>query len=711
MSRSATDPVGSDELMSALAECFAKEQGAEQIAPEHRGLASACLQTIARHGFEVRAAPSTAQRTITASTSVESSERLQSSARLRDVLNVWREVSRSDTAESADVYAQIGERVLTAGEPLLAYDILKSGLKHWPDHLRLRQLRALALARSGAPRPAARWLRELIAAGHEDDETLGLLARTCKDLWETETDPATRRASLSDAHRLYRQGYDYAVREKSVDGAIYNGINAATTALLLGDKDVATRLAREVAEACKTRLDLQSDYWSLATLGECAVIAGRVDEAAEYYTDAVTLAGRDYANIASTRRNAGILLRHLGQDSKLLSEWFPILKVAVFTGHLIDQPGQPLRFPHSQIEAVQSRLTEILDEHHVGFGFSAAACGGDLLFLDVLQKREAEAFIVLPLPQEQFAKSSVDVDPQHDWLPDMQRALDHAAQVTIVNDYSRSARPMHFEFANRVMTGLARLHARSLGAEVVPITVWDERTARGPGGTATLVELWRQLGWEPQIINPLQMASASVTIPTEPETPPDDLDDDADPDGFEMDVRAMLFADVVGYSKLAEEEIPLFVCDFMAGVGQCLRDSGCTIESSNTWGDAIYIVFRSVEDAGLTALRIAEHVSSVDWQSRGFSAPLQLRTGLHVGPVLGFRDPVTQLQNHSGAHVSRAARIEPITPPGEVYASEAFAAVAAADDVSGFRCEYVGVTPMAKSYGDFPTYHVRRVEA
>ena len=173
----------------------------------------------------------------------------------------------------------------------------------------------------------------------------------------------------------------------------------------------------------------------------------------------------------------------------------------------------------------------------------------------------------------------------------------------------------------------------------------------------------------------------------------------------------MCSSNAVGYSKLTEEEIPLFVRDFMTGVGECLRNSGCTIESSNTWGDAIYIVFRTVEDAGRTALQITEYVNSIDWESRGFSSPLQLRTGLHVGPVIRFTDPLTQLQNHSGAHVSRAARIEPITPPGEVYASEAFAAVAATDNVTSFRCEYVGVTPMAKGYGDFPTYHVRRCEA
>lgn len=146
----------------------------------------------------------------------------------------------------------------------------------------------------------------------------------------------------------------------------------------------------------------------------------------------------------------------------------------------------------------------------------------------------------------------------------------------------------------------------------------------------------------------------------------------------------------------------------MGGISDCVRELGVSIETVNTWGDAIYFVFRNVTDAGLTALAITEHVNSIDWQDRGFKANMTLRTGLHVGPVFRIVDPVTQTRSHTGAHVSRAARIEPIAPPGEVYASEAFAAVAAADGVSEFDCDYVGVTPMAKGYGEFATYHVRR---
>jgi hypothetical protein len=64
--------------------------------------------------------------------------------------------------------------------------------------------------------------------------------------------------------------------------------------------------------------------------------------------------------------------------------------------------------------------------------------------------------------------------------------------------------------------------------------------------------------------------------------------------------------------------------------------------------------------------------------------------------------------NHSGTHVARAARIEPITPPGLVYASEPFAARVKGEGIAAFAREYVKLAPLAKEYGTFPTFLVKR---
>lgn len=692
------------ELADALATDLATDDAGS------RDLAEQCLHAILRNGYRISPGETSQQQKD--EQLAETVNRVGDSCALRDILCLWREFASDESVGPAALYATIGERVLSAGEPLIAYDILKNGLDHWPEDLRLRQLRALALARSGAPHAAAARLRQLIDEGHNDEETLGLLARTCKDQWQAATDPNKKRDALREAYRLYRQGFDHAAADDdNSGGALYAGINAASMAFLLGDTETSAELAEEVERYCLKKLESGPSYWALATLGECALINGDVVGAADHYKAAVKVAEHNYANIASTRRNAAILLTHVGEDLHLLDDWFPIPRVAVFTGHLIDQPGRPIRFAHSQIEPVQRELSTILRETKIGFGFSAAACGGDLLFLNALELIAGESHIVLALPKDAFIKASVDVTSERDWCEDFQRAIDYATHRTVVNDFSRVATPEHFEYANQVMTGLAILRAKTLETEVVPIAVWNEEPARGPGGTGSVVELWKRLGLTPRIVNPVRLLAESVTTPACPAESTTAPSDSETADDSTMSIRAMLFADAVGYSRLTEEEIPLFVSEFMGSIGQSVRDSGVTIESGNTWGDAIYFVFRSVEDAGLTALRISEHVSAIDWQSRGFNAQLKLRIGLHIGPVYRVIDPVTQQPNHTGAHVSRAARIEPIAPPGEVYASEAFAAVAAADKATGFTCDYVGVTPMAKGYGNFPTYHVRRIDA
>jgi class 3 adenylate cyclase len=172
---------------------------------------------------------------------------------------------------------------------------------------------------------------------------------------------------------------------------------------------------------------------------------------------------------------------------------------------------------------------------------------------------------------------------------------------------------------------------------------------------------------------------------------------------------AILFADAVGFSKLDESEVPRFVQHFLGAIARLSEKFTNGIIAKNTWGDGLYFVFSEVDLAGKFALQLADLVATTKWEEKGLRAGLSLRIGLHAGPVYEFDDPITGSRSYSGTHVSRAARIEPITPAGQVYASEAFAALAAAQHTDGFTCDYVGQTPMAKDYGTLPTYHVRRM--
>jgi class 3 adenylate cyclase len=62
--------------------------------------------------------------------------------------------------------------------------------------------------------------------------------------------------------------------------------------------------------------------------------------------------------------------------------------------------------------------------------------------------------------------------------------------------------------------------------------------------------------------------------------------------------------------------------------------------------------------------------------------------------------------NYFGSHVSRAARIEPVTAPGCAFVSEQFAAALALTPDHDFVCEYLGLQPLAKEYDVCPLYRL-----
>lgn len=128
------------------------------------------------------------------------------------------------------------ERLANGGDPPRAYDVATAALTQWPGDVRLRQLQALALAKSGAPEPAAALLHRLADEGAADEETLGILARTHQDAWSQESDPARRVQHLRRASDAYADG---CLRT----GGYWTGINAATCARLLDETEAAQRLA------------------------------------------------------------------------------------------------------------------------------------------------------------------------------------------------------------------------------------------------------------------------------------------------------------------------------------------------------------------------------------------------------------------------------------------------------------------------------------
>jgi class 3 adenylate cyclase len=168
----------------------------------------------------------------------------------------------------------------------------------------------------------------------------------------------------------------------------------------------------------------------------------------------------------------------------------------------------------------------------------------------------------------------------------------------------------------------------------------------------------------------------------------------------------MLFADVKGFSKLTDEQLPRFAEHVLAALARVLERHGDAISYRNTWGDAVYVVLTDVVSAAACALELQEAMTAIDLDACRLPGHLALRLGAHVGPIFPIRDPVLDTPAFMGSHVSRTARIEPVTTPGAVFATEPFAAALELEH-SRFGFDYVGHIPAAKDYGRLRMYRVR----
>jgi class 3 adenylate cyclase len=172
------------------------------------------------------------------------------------------------------------------------------------------------------------------------------------------------------------------------------------------------------------------------------------------------------------------------------------------------------------------------------------------------------------------------------------------------------------------------------------------------------------------------------------------------PDVLEGRIGAILFADVVGFSRLTSDvEVLTFFREFLTAVAALLEQAHYAPLVRNTWGDGLYLVFAGVREAGTFALDLCQVMTRTRWSDQKLPEDLNVRVALHAGPLFSFIDPVTRQPALSGKHVTRAARMEPVTPAGLVYASREFAALASAQRVTEFRCEAVGRVRLDKRAG------------
>ena len=570
------------------------------------------------------------------------------------------------------------------GELLLGYDTALQGLEAHPGDLWLAHRAVLNLAKSGA---TARAESEFVRLGldrSQEPDVAALGARIAKDRGLAAS--GTERAKL-----LSRAADQYeAIYRRS--GGYYPGINVATLRLLAGEPQKSEQVAREVLALCNTAgSTAEDDYYSAASAAEAALVLGDVGAAGEALRRAVGF-GSDLAARAATRRQLRLICAARALSDEVLAPLAPPT-VIHYTGHMIAPPGRSGRFKAEQEKPIAEAIAAKLEQHGVGFGYGALACGADILFAEALIAKGAELHVVLPFAREDFIRASVAPGGAA-WVERFEACLQRARTITYATEDAYLGHDWIFSYGSFVAMGLAVLRARFLDGPVRQLAVWDGEATGGVAGTAFDVGTWRSLNRPADII--LCSAQSQERGRRQPAVAAARV---------QGELKTMLFGDVKGFSKLTEAQIPGFVEHVLGTLGRVLRQYGEQVLYRNTWGDGLFLVIGDAAIAARCALALQTALEQLDLPAHGLPDTLALRLGGHFGPVFETTDPVQGVTNYFGAHVSRTARIEPVTPPGEVYVTEQFAARLALEP-AGFGCDYVGQVPAAKGYGTMRMYHL-----
>jgi hypothetical protein len=176
-------------------------------------------------------------------------------------------------------------------------------------------------------------------------------------------------------------------------------------------------------------------------------------------------------------------------------------RVAAFSGHMTDAPGRmDPRFPEHKAEAVRMEIARRLAQFHVQFGFSSAARGADILFIEELLTRDGSPHVFLPFPRDAFAKTSVG----YGWDERYQRILQDS-RVRVVELSSEVPadveQPAAYDRCNKTLQEEAIRWAADRRIKPMLVTVWNGNPGDGRGGTADAVKAWERKGYALELIN------------------------------------------------------------------------------------------------------------------------------------------------------------------------------------------------------------------
>jgi hypothetical protein len=166
--------------------------------------------------------------------------------------------------------------------------------------------------------------------------------------------------------------------------------------------------------------------------------------------------------------------------------------VIALAGRRIDEPGcEDPAFPAASAALVRDRLRSVLLKHEASALICSAACGADLIALEVAGELGIRRCVVLPFPRAHFRTVSVGAD----WAERFDRVLDEVeAAGDVMVTGSAQPHAAAFREVNITILNEAAALARNLRDGMAAIVVWEGKSRRADDMSLHFLQEAKQRG-------------------------------------------------------------------------------------------------------------------------------------------------------------------------------------------------------------------------
>ncbi|MCK5132439.1 MAG: DUF4071 domain-containing protein [Candidatus Sabulitectum sp.] len=361
------------------------------------------------------------------------------------------------------------------------------------EDLRLKQLEGLLYSRRRAEGDLERALKCLIPVYRtyrEDEDSYGILAGVYKRIWFGNEEQVS---NLVKSHEVYLEGWG-ATKEASA----YLGVNTAATALWLGKYEESSRIAAQVVELIRHRMNLIAQktgmenqlllFWDSVTLAEALLLSGEIREASYTYCHLVKIHECKAELIRLCLRQADRNLRAFGFNLSSNDFLNPTIDHSGSPGIAIGITGHRQLFHPTHIqEKIGFVLKKLAVKHRTDLirVITPLAEGSDRLFALEAFNTYGNVFldVILPFEVEEYCKdfsSSKSIE-------EFRKLLNKASRLVIADtansvEYSQNSRDAAYLGCGKQV----------VNESDVLIAIWDGEGAGGYGGTADVVQYARE---------------------------------------------------------------------------------------------------------------------------------------------------------------------------------------------------------------------------